>query len=177
MTDDEGYDAFLKILNQKVSIIKQTLGGEKGFEYIRDLYIEKTEGAPSDYEKVWRDTLSLALLNSSTEKRGSKILLTSDAYLYDLKGSLPRNHIVLEQLYSTSDYRRTRDTYAALTYYALAMDAKRMGLGAYIVTRYLQEAYSLSKDIRPRDENDEVALLIGAIQSELKSLKDKGQSQ
>lgn len=174
--EQKGYEDFQTILGHRIKSIKGDLGKTKGFEYISDLQIRPAT-TPDDFEKLWRKSGALTLLYGSMQPRRDKIFVKCEAYLYDLKGSLSNDPIVLEQLYSITDFRLTRDTYALLTLYALAMDAKRTKSEPYIVTRYLTWAAEISRDIHPKDKDDQVALLIRAIQSELKSLKDKRQSQ
>lgn len=168
--EDKEYNQFLTILKQRAMKLVETYGQKEGYDYLRDLYIERT-GSPNDFEAFWRDNNSLQVLNSSTKRVNNRLAVSSDIYLFALRGKLPQNSIVLEQMLSTDDFKLTRDTYTMITLYALAMDAKRMNRPSNVIASYLRDAEEIAQDIPKKAMKGDLSLLIKAIRAEAHALK------
>jgi hypothetical protein len=174
--EDKEYEQFMSILKQRVRKIFEAYDQKDEFKYLVDLNIKKA-GLPNSFKKAWEDSDAILILNSALRRDGKDIYVASDVYLFEIKGSLKDNSIGLEQMVSTDKFRVTRDTYSMIMYYALAMDAKRMNRPPNVIAEYLSRAEEISKDIKIKDKNSDVAQLVAAIKNESQSCKNKGKTK
>jgi hypothetical protein len=168
--NEKQYADFIEILTQRVGKLQEQYANRPEFRYLHDLKVIKT-GRPGSFEVFWRGTESLVLLNSSLREDKQNIVVTSDVYLYDLRGQLPRASIELQQKITPGDLQFTKDSYSVILLYALAMDAQRMNRSKSIVVALLNKAAEFSTDIRKQGKKGDIALLIDAVERENKSFK------
>jgi hypothetical protein len=171
--DDNSYQEFLQMLERQIRDIKGIYSVGNSYGYLKDLQIKKAT-SPSDYESFWRDTNQLALLNSSIVTNERNIEVRSEVYLYELKGPISKNHIVIKQSYSPTAYEATRDSHRVVTYYALAMDAKRLKKAPSVIDNFLEQALKSSLNIPSSMQTDDIKQIIMAIKTERKLLKSGG---
>jgi hypothetical protein len=166
------------LLRQKIQhLVEETMSAHPELSELRNLTVVSKNTALPDLGKLveyWKSTHALEILSGGIT--GTPPVVTSNVYLGDLRGSLSKSTVSVEIIITPQEYRSYRDMHAALTLYALAMDAKTSNPQAQaMVSQYLAEAESLLKSIQQQSiahSDQDVKDLVDAVRKEFQALKD-----
>lgn len=125
---------------------------------------------PSDRIAYWRSTRSLELLRGRVwlgQPGGT--FVQSDIFIGNLRGRFPRDEVTVKLAVTPAEVANTNDSHSAVTYFALAMEAKRLGCDPAIAFRFLSRASSVLTDLERRAGSlpGDLAALKGVIDQEL----------
>jgi len=109
------------------------------------------------------------------EKPGQPYRVESLIYIGSLRGSFPHAEVVVKLPIKPEQVPTTNDSHSAVTYFALAMEARRLKCDPAVSIGLLGKARSAIKDIRRRDKKKEpeghLSELEAAVVNELNELK------
>lgn len=127
------------------------------YTYLENLDIHLPGGLPitdtltnrQRRQAYWTDTHALELLRG-TLWSGTPYFVDSEIYIGDLRGRFPRNEVHMRFAIEPENVPSTNDTHSLVTYYVLAMDARRLKCEPALVRRFLSNAYSILEDLKGR---------------------------
>jgi hypothetical protein len=126
------------------------------FTYFEKLGIQLPGGEPikdtlttTDKREYWEVTNALELLRG-TLWPGTPYYVTSEIYIGELRGSFPRNEVLVRLSIEPEMVPTTNDTHSLVTYYVLAMDARRLKCDPALVDYFLSRAWSILQDLKGR---------------------------
>lgn len=148
------FSQFKGIIVRKLTTLIDEL---QDYAYLSKLDIHLPGGSPisdtlTNPEKrhvYWRDTNALELLRG-TLWQGNPYFVDSEIYIGDLRGNFPRREVHTRLLIAPENVPSTNDTHSLVTYYALAMDARRLQCEPALVRHFLSRAYSILQDLKGR---------------------------
>jgi hypothetical protein len=148
----------------------------QALEYLENVGVHMPSGSPIkdtlttvQLKKIyWDQTNALELLRG-TLWPGNPYFVDSEIYIGDLRGEYPRGEIRARLLLEPERVPSTNDTHSLVTYYALAMDARRLECDPAIVRDLLSRAMSILQDLRGREDQvvGDLAELEVALKQEL----------
>ena len=124
----------------------------------------------SEYHGLFNESLALEYLTGT---------VFSDEGLVKTTVFLDRSTTTLDPLtmsfsLKSTEYGSIRDLYSLATLYAIALDAKRLGLPTDVMQSVLSRAFSISRDLAKKTDLEENEIvkhaLVSAIQKELNAL-------
>ena len=101
-------------------------------------------------EDFWKNQNALLLFRGELWTDKTKPYVLSDIYLGDLRGSFPAQEVRVKLSIQPESVPKTLDSHSLIIYYALAMDARRLGCDPAIVNALLAKARSILSDLRNR---------------------------
>jgi hypothetical protein len=147
-------------------------------DYLRDLglYVPKdgpitdTLNTLAKRETYWRVQNALQLLRGELWP-GQPYFVDSSIFIGDLRGSFPSPEVHIRMPVQPELVPSTNDSHSLVTYYALAMDARRLRCDPAIVRSLLSRAWSVLQDLKRRrgDLVGDVAKLEPLVKHELQS--------
>jgi hypothetical protein len=114
--------------------------------------LEDTLEDPAQRRLYWDKSNSLELLRGRVwlGTSGKPHVVQSDIYIGDLRGAFPRSDVVVKLAIDPDEVSTTNDSHSVVTYFALAMEARRLGCDQAISRNLLARAKSILQDIRRR---------------------------
>lgn len=102
--------------------------------------------------QYWKQSNSLELLRGRVwlGAPGNPHFVQSDIYIGELRGAFPRPEVTVKLAVDPDEVSTTNDTHSVVTYFALAMEAKRLGCDPAVSRRFLARAASILRDIQRR---------------------------
>ena len=110
---------------------------------------------------VWQQRHSLGLLTGTltrdTAAAGDRFVVNSQVFIGDLDGLPNGRSVAVSMPVGPEQFRNTRDAHALVMLYALAMDARRLGLPPDVITAYLSAAFDIAATLPPEHELSAIA--------------------
>jgi hypothetical protein len=194
--DDEArshFSRFQAVLGVKLETligeVQQADSGESGvdpgvgpspqrLDYLRDLGLYVPQDGPitdtlntlAKRETYWRKQNALQLLRGEMWP-GQPYFVDSRIFIGDLRGSFPSPEVHVRMPVRPELVPSTNDSHSLVTYYALAMDARRLRCDPAIIRSFLSRAWSVLQDLKRRPDGllGDVAKLEPLIKRELQS--------
>jgi hypothetical protein len=127
-----------------------------------------TLAGPSDLEEYWRRNQALELLRGGVVPGNGNFSVRSRIYLGELSGELGSTSVSVSLPISGNEFANANDSHSLVTYYALAMEAKRLQCAPGVVVGLLGKAREKAADLERRNMGDPEIQRIGrAIEAEL----------
>ena len=122
----------------------------------------------SDVKEYWRRNQALELLRGSIFPVDGSFSVMSRIYLGELSGGLGSTSVLVSLPISPNEFGNANDSHSLVTYYALAMEAKRLQCSPGVVVGLLSRAREKAADLDRRDIGDpEIERVRQAIEAEL----------
>jgi hypothetical protein len=121
--------------------------------------------------QYWEQSDSLQLLRGRVWLGvPGKPFVQSDIYIGELRGAFPRPEVVVRLAVDPDEVATTNDSHSVVTYFALAMEARRLGCDQAIARSFLARASSILRDIQRREKklSGDLAALDAVVDQELK---------
>lgn len=123
---------------------------------------------PSDVKEYWRRNQALELLRGSVFPVDDSFSVTSRIYLGELSGGLGSTSVSVSLPISPDEFGNANDSHSLVTYYALAMEAKRLQCAPGVVVGLLGKAREKAADLDRRNMGDpEIQRIRQAVEAEL----------
>jgi len=152
---------FSSVLNTKVAALAgEASSGAARAAFASGLRIYTHANQPLDdtlqdaaqRKDYWDKSNSLGLLRGRIwpGAAGKPQSVQSDFYIGELRGAFPRPELTVQLPLDENQVSTTNDSHSVVTYYALAMEARRLGCDQAISRGLLARAASILRDIRRR---------------------------
>lgn len=156
------FSLFYQILIEKLKHIQDEANSpDVDTKYLDKLKIipdyAKLELPPKEAEKlktIWESFPALILLSGALDLEGTTYYVDSSIYWGGLKPAGLRDYIYARMPVTPAGQRNALDTHSLITFFALAMDAKRRGCHSSVVLHLLEHAAEKAKDLERRNELD-----------------------
>lgn len=178
------YSLFKGALRDKMAVWFEELADlRRGAPFLDDLKLHPQGGSslpdtlagPRDVEEYWRRNQALELLRGGVLPRNGSFSVQSRIYLGELKGGLASTSVSVGLPIVSSEFANASDSHSLVTYYALAMEAKRLHCPPGVVVGLLGKAREKATDLVRRKMGDPEIERIGhAIDAELKTATQRG---
>ena len=153
------FGMFQGILNAKIERLKRELPTEiDDVQHIADLsptFQHKTTSMSTSGIHLWlkNRATALCLLTGTIASEDEKnYLVVSQVYLGELQEYLPFDPIIIPLPIKVSEFSNIQDSHSLVIFYALAMDAKRLGLDSHLIARFLAMAKEKLANIDARSD-------------------------
>jgi hypothetical protein len=154
------FSRFRGILRDKITVLVEELtGASSKFGYLKDLTLEPpgNDGLPDKLgseaavQKYWAGSRSLILLRGSiVPEKDKSYSAQTRIFLGDLRGSMPHPSLAVRLPINEEQFANTSDSHSLTIYYALAMDAARLGNEPAHVMTLLSRAQDKIRDLSRR---------------------------
>lgn len=180
------FDLFRSLLSRKLSTLADEAQGSvvqfgtRASDFPGNLRLYLPQGQPivdtldnaTQRRTYWEQSNSLELLRGRVwlEPQGPHNI-QSDIYIGDLRGAFPHPEITVKLSITPDEASTTIDSHSAVTYFALGMEARRLGCDQAVARAFLARAKSILRDIRDRPGGSlpkDLAMLASVIEAELK---------
>lgn len=184
-TSRSQFELFRSVLTTKLSTLADEAKGaalaagmrSSGFPTGLGLYLpnnkplEDTLDDSTQRKLYWEKSNALELLRGRVwlGSQGRPHTVQSDIYIGDLRGAFPRPEVTVQLAVEPDEASTTNDSHSVVTYFALGMEAKRLGCDQAISRAFLARARSILADIRrrPGGLSGDLAVLAKVIEQEL----------
>ncbi len=163
----EKFDMFRGILNTKITRMKTQLPAALGgLEHISKLHPDfknKTTAMNTDDIHLWlqnRGTALVLLTGTVATEDGQNYLVISHIHLGELQQYLPYDPIVIPLPISVTEFGNIQDSHSLVIFYALAMDARRLGAESHLVAKLLAMAKEKLADVDARSDQLSADLVV-----------------
>ena len=156
---NNNFAIFRKIYEEKISLLKDELSiFSDDLSYLSELRmfpplaskaLEDAFSMESDLKEYWKSSDALQLLRGSVFQKEATTYVRSQIYLGISSDSLNISSVVVRLPVIDEEFPNTSDTHSIVTYYALAMDAERLGKVSTVV-RLLSKALEKLRDLERR---------------------------
>lgn len=176
------FSLFYQILVEKLKHIQdEATSAEIDTKYLNNLKIipdfAKLEPPPREKDKlktIWDSYPALILLSGLLDLDGTTYYVDSSIYWGGLKPAGLPDSIYARMPVTPAGQRNATDTHSMITFFALAMDAKRRGCHSSVVLHFLELADEKAKDLERRKELDDDLLKVKtSIEEQIASLIKK----
>jgi len=167
------FERFRSLIGGKLSMLAE----ETRLDFLPDFGLYLPGGQPlpdtvqrqADRDRYWDKTNALQLLRG-TVWPGQPYSVESAIYIGGLRGSLPHTEVRVRLPIQPEEVPTTNDSHSAVTFFALAMEARRLKCDPAVSIHLLGKARSVIKDIRRRSGSlvGHLAELEAAVEAELK---------
>lgn len=156
------FSLFYQILIEKLKHIQDEANSpDVDTKYLDKLKIipdfTKLELPPKEIDKlkaIWDSVPALFLLSGALDLEGTTYYVDSSIYWGGLKPAGLHDYIYARMPVTPAGQRNALDTHSLITFFALAMDAKRRGCHSSVVLHLLEHAEEKAKDLERRNELD-----------------------
>lgn len=163
------FSRFKAILRDKITVLVEELeGSSPGFSYLENLSLQPggNDGIPDTLsseaavQTYWAGSRSLLLLRGSMVPETKGYSAQTRLFFGDLQGALPHPSLSLNLPLDQEQFANTTDSHSLAIYYALAMDAARLGDQPAHVITLLSRAQDKLRDLAKRGPLSPAALEI-----------------
>lgn len=185
-TSKSQFELFRSVLSTKLSALADEAKGAASASGTRPsdfpsglgLYVPKNQplddtlGDSAQRKLYWEKSNALELLRGRIwlGSQGTPHTVQSDIYIGDLRGAFPRPEVTVRLAVEPDEASTTNDSHSVVTYFALGMEARRLGCDQAITRAFLARARSILLDIRrrPGGVSGDLAVLEKVIEQELR---------
>jgi hypothetical protein len=156
------FSRFKGILRDKLTVLVEELtNSSPGFAYLKSLTLEPggNEGfgdnlnSEAAVQRYWLGSRSLILLRGSiVPERDSSYSAQTRIFFGELRGALPNASLPVKLPIDGEQFANTNDSHSLAIYYALAMDAARLGDDPAHVITLLSRAQDKIRDLSRRQD-------------------------
>lgn len=178
------YSLFKGALRDKMTVWLEELADlRSGAPFLDDIRLHPqgsaslpdTLAGPRDVEEYWRRNRALELLRGGVLPGDGSFSVQSRIYLGDLRGGLGSPSVAVSLPIAGSEFANASDSHSLVTYYALAMEAKRLGCPSGVVVGLLGRAREKAADLVRRNMGGPEIERIGrVIDAELTTATQRG---
>jgi hypothetical protein len=134
-----------------------------GTDYLGQLQViragrDSLAGRPDQVRKFWSDSHALQLLSGIVDSDASGYSVRSRIFLGELRGGLASSSIVVGMPVVASQFGNVLDSHSIVTYYALAIDARRRRCDPAVAIALLNSLAEKVADLRRRNAPMDPAL-------------------
>lgn len=170
-----------KILNLRTKILRTWGSSYDNVDYIADIHVkyhaDDTFGSPGKvFEWMRSQGVVLNVMRGTIlSDDGTNYVVFSQFYLPNWSTNLRSNVITVSLPIRVDEFSNTQDSHTLVILYALAVDARRLGLAPAFVAQFLSKAKNLFADIERRSGtlSNDLAALKGAVESAERELLGK----
>ena len=174
------FSRFKGLLRDKIMVWSEELGQlRQGAPFLEHLALFPSDSGPlpdtlanlSDVHNYWDRMHALELLRGIVQPGNDTFFVQSRIYLGDLKGTLPKPSVAMTLPITAREFANASDSHSLVTYYALAMEAKRLQCPSGIMVELLSRAKEKAADLRKRGMADpDINSIITAVDAALGSV-------
>jgi hypothetical protein len=178
------YSLFKGALRDKMTVWFEELSDlRRGAPFLDDLRLHPQGGislpdslaGPGDVEEYWRRNQALEILRGGILPSDGGFSVQTRIYLGDLSGRLGSTSVSVRLPIASSEFGNASDSHSLVTYYALAMEAKRLKCHSGVVVGLLSKASEIAADLVRRNMGDpEIDRMRHAIDTELRAATQGG---
>jgi hypothetical protein len=172
------YSLFKAALRDKIQVWFDELAElRSSAPFLRDLTLHPAGGplpdtlaGPADVEKYWRSTRALELLRGGILPDNGSYSVKSRIYLGELSAGLGSTSVSVSLPITAGEFANANDSHSLVTYFALAMEAKRLNCPPGVRVGLLGKALEKAADLTRRNMGDaEIERVVNAIEAELET--------